>query len=116
MVLPCFLRLSLSVSLALFLAACAGPLARGETQFAEGQYPAAEQTLAALEPASHSWGGAARAEYALYRGLTLAALGDWTRGAAWLREAREAEDARPGALSYDDTRRLALALAASVPP
>jgi hypothetical protein len=92
------------------LAGCAGPLARAEAQFTDGQYPAAKQALAALESESGSWNDASRAEYALYRGLTLSALGDLSRGAAWLRDAKEAEDARPGSLSPEDARRLAAAL------
>ena len=91
------------------LAGCAGPLARAEAQFTDGQYPAAKQALAALESESRTWDAASRAEYALYRGLTLAALGDSSRGAAWLRDAKEAEDARPGSLSPEDARRLAAA-------
>jgi hypothetical protein len=96
----------------LALAGCAGPLARAEAQFADGQYPAAKQALAALESESRSWDAASRAEYALYRGLTLAALGDSSRGAAWLGDAKVAEDARPGSLSPEDARRLAAALQA----
>jgi hypothetical protein len=95
------------------LAGCAGPLAQAEAQFTGGQYPAAKQAFAALESASRSWDAASRAEYALYRGLTLAALGDSSRGAAWLRDAKEAEDVRPGSLSPEDARRLAVALDAS---
>jgi hypothetical protein len=92
------------------LTGCAGPLAQAEAQFTDGQYPAAKQALAALESESRSWDAASRAEYALYRGLTLAALGDSSRGAAWLRDAKEAEDTRPGSLSPEDARRLAAAL------
>lgn len=90
----------------LVLAGCSGPLARAESQFAEGRYPEAKQTLIAVEADSRSWNDSRRAEYALYRGLTHAALGDRERAGTWLREARAIEDAHPGSLSPEDARRL----------
>jgi hypothetical protein len=99
--------------LALALAACSGPLSGAEAQFQKGQYPAAHQALLGLELESRSWREPARAEYALYRGLTLVALGDPGRASMWLREAKAVEDERPGSLDYDDARRLAVALASN---
>jgi hypothetical protein len=101
---------SLLVVLALGLTACSGPLAEAEAQFTKGQYPGAHQELRELEVESRSWSDASRAEYALYRGLTLVALGDRGRARDWLREAKTAEDERPGSLRYDDARRLAVAI------
>jgi hypothetical protein len=89
--------------------ACAGPLSDGEVAFRKGWYPEAKQAFAGLEDESRSWDEAQRAEYALYRGLTLAALGDRGAAAAWLREAKALEDAHPGALLAEDARRLAVA-------
>ncbi len=115
----------LAVGVAIAVAACAGPLARGEREFAQGRYPEAKRTFAALvDPARRgSFGrcvergdGRDGAVYALYRGLTLAALGDVTRAASWLDEARSRQSRCPGALSPDDARRLAVALDAFEPP
>ena len=92
----------------LVLVGCAGPLARAETEFAQGRYPEAKRDLEALAAESPSWNDAKRAEYALYRGLTYAALGDRDRASVWLREARAIEGAHPGSLSRADARRLTL--------
>ena len=93
-----------------------GPLVEGEARSGNGQYPEAKQTLAALEGESRAWNEASRAEYALYRGLTLLALGDRGRGSAWLREAKAVEDAHPGTLPYDAVRRLGVAVEANEVP
>jgi hypothetical protein len=102
--------------IALGLVACGGPLVDAETQFAKGHYPTAHQELVALEGESRSWSGADRAEYALYRGLTLIALGDRGRASEWLLEAKAAEDERPGSLRHDDARRLTVAIEANGVP
>jgi hypothetical protein len=91
---------------------CAGPLSRAESQFAEGRYPEAKQTLETVESDSRSWNDSRRAEYALYRGLTHAALGDREQAATWRHEARAIEDAHPGSLSPEDARRLKAAFEA----
>jgi TolA-binding protein len=92
------------------LAACAGPLAEGQSQFDRGSYPEAKQTFADAENASRTWSGARRARYALYRGLTLGALGDKAQAGVWLRAARALEDAHPGSLTAEEARRLHLGL------
>lgn len=108
------MRTSLAVLLA--LAACGGPLGDAESLFKKGQYPAAHQALLGLEVESRSWHDADCAEYALYLGLTLGALGDRGRAAVWLREAKAVEDGHPGSLPYDDARRLAVAIEATDVP
>ncbi len=95
------------------LIACGGALVEGESQFKKGRYPEAKQTFAALESESRSYNDAKRAEYALYRGLTLGALGDRAQAGVWLREAKAIEDAHPGSLSVTDGQRLKLALEAN---
>jgi hypothetical protein len=103
------------VALALILSslpACGSALARGESQFGKGRYPEAKQTFTQLEDDSRGWDDARRAEYALYRGLTHAALGDRAQAGVWLREAQAIEDAHPGSLSGEDGRRLAVGLEA----
>jgi hypothetical protein len=96
-----------AVALVTFTPGCGGPLREGEDAFRKGWYPQAKQSLAGLEAESRSWDDATRAEYALYRGLTLSALGDRGAAAGWLREAKSVEDAHPGALLPSDVQRLA---------
>jgi len=95
------------------LAACGGALAEGRSQFDKGSYPEAKQTFASAEVDSRSWSDAKRAEYALYRGLTLGALGDKAQAGVWLREARAIEDAHPGSLDPQEAQRLHLGLESS---
>lgn len=95
------------------LAACGGALAEGRSQFEHGSYPEAKQTFAAAEVDSRSWSDSRRAEYALYRGLTLNALGDKAHGGLWLREAKAIEDANPGCLTPEEAQRLHLGLESS---
>ena len=78
----------LLVALLVFLVACRGALAKGEAEFKRARYPSAKQVFASLEEEMRARDAATRAEYALYRGLTLAALGDRARAALWLHEAK----------------------------
>ncbi len=103
---PFALAIALAVSAAI---GCASPISRGRAQFVEGRYPDAKETWASLEIESRGWDDARRAEYALYRGLTYAALGDRDQAGIWLREARAIENAHPGSLSRDDVSRLTVA-------
>ena len=102
--------------LGVFLSACGGALADGRSQFEQGQYPDAKQTLASLEPEAARWDGARQATYALYRGLTFGALGDTARARSWLREAETLEAAHPESLSPEDRLRLKVVLEASAEP
>jgi hypothetical protein len=95
------------------LPACASALAEGESEFKKGRYPEAKQTFAALEQESARYDDGKRAEYALYRGLTLGALGDRAQSTLWLREAKALEAAHPGSLSSEDLRRMKAAIDAS---
>jgi hypothetical protein len=99
-----------------FLVACRGVLARGEAEFKRARYPSAKQVFASLEEEMRTRDVATRAEYALYRGLTLAALGDRSRAALWLHEAKDLEDQHGGTLRPDDARRLAVAMEANEVP
>jgi hypothetical protein len=98
------------------LAACGGALSEGESQFDKGRYPEAKRTFSTLELESRTWDDARRAEYALYRGLTHAALGDRAQAGVWLREAKAIEDAHPGALSHENEQRLRVGLEANDVP
>jgi hypothetical protein len=95
---------------AVLLTACGGALSRGESQFAGGSYPEAKETFASLEAESRTWDDRQRAEYALYRGLTLTALGDREHAGPWLRQARAIEEAHPGSLSTENVQRLRVGL------
>jgi tetratricopeptide (TPR) repeat protein len=98
------------------LAACGGALAEGESQFKKGRYPEAKQTFASIEAQSRSYGDGPRAEYALYRGLTLSALGDRAQAGVWLREAKAIADTNPGSLEHEDALRLKEAMEANEGP
>jgi hypothetical protein len=110
-----FERRALALAVTIVLAGCAGHLAEGESAFRRGDYPEAKRTLGALEASARSWPDERRAEYALYRGLTFAALGDGVRADRWLEQAEALEESRPGSLSPDDAHRLETALEASCP-
>jgi hypothetical protein len=99
-----------SLLFTVLLAACSGPLAEGRSQFDKGNYPEAKQIFAAAESDSRGWSDARRAEYALYRGLTLGALGDHAMAGVWLRESKAIEDAHPGSLTPEEAPRLHLGL------
>jgi len=102
--------LAVSTALVAGGAACGGPVAEGKWLFDAGRYPQAKQELALHEAESASWDGSDQAEYALYRGLTYGALGDWARAERWLATAKAIEDRRPRSLSRADARRLDIAL------
>jgi hypothetical protein len=96
--------------LLLLLTACGGALADGEASFKKGRYEEARKIFVAAEPEMHTWHDPKRAEYALYRGLTHAALGDRAAAGVWLREAKAIEDTHPGSLNSEDLARLKVAL------
>jgi hypothetical protein len=107
------MRVASVLALCLALCACGGSLAEGKSLFEKGRYPEAKQTFAASEADSRRWSDPRRAEYALYRGLTLGALGDRAQAGVWLREAQAIEQARPGSLTTEDAQRLRLGLEAN---
>lgn len=85
-------------------------MSEGESLFEKGHYAEAKQTLATIDVPGRRWTVPERARFALYRGLTFGALGDLPRAATWLREARELENAHPGALETEDFLRLSAAV------
>ncbi len=110
------MRLPAACTLWVTLAACGGALAEGESEFKKGRYPEAKQTFASLEEEAAHYDDSKRAEYALYRGLTLGALGDTAEAAIWVREAKALEAAHPGSLSQEDARRMKTAIDAADEP
>jgi hypothetical protein len=103
---PALAVFSLLVALAASLGACGGPFSEGKSEFQAGHYPHAKELFASIEAESRTYDERDRAGYALYRGLTLNALGDRAQGSVWLREAKAIEDTRPGTLSPEDALRL----------
>jgi hypothetical protein len=104
------MRVAIAIAIASLVVACASALADGRAQFDKGRYPEARQTFVAAEAESRAWSDAKRAEYALYRGLTHAALGDKAAAGVWLGEAKAIVDTHPSALSAEDAERLKLGL------
>jgi hypothetical protein len=105
-----------AVLLALVTLSCGTPLSDAEALFEKGQYPASHEALLGLDVEHRSWDEPERAEYALYLGLTLLALGDGGEARMWLCEAKAVEDAHPGSLRYRDLRRLSVAIASNPVP
>ena len=93
-----------------------GGLVRRRGPVPRGRYREAKQTFAWLEPDASRWDDPKRAEYALYRGLTLAALGNRAPSVMWLREAKAIEAGHPGALSVEDLHTLDIALQTAEAP
>ncbi len=110
------LVLPVLVVLELVTTACGTPLSDAEALFERGQYPASHQALLGLDGEHGSWDEPDRAEYALYLGLTLLALGDGGQARVWLGKAKAVEDAHPGSLRYRDVRRLSVAIASNPVP
>jgi hypothetical protein len=103
-------RRILSIGLLVSVSGCGGALAEGQSQFQNGRYAEAKQTFASCEAESRSWADERRARYALYRGLTLGALGDRAQAGVWLREAKAIHEVHPASLSGEDAQRLRLGL------
>ena len=91
-------------------AGCGGALSEGRYEFSKGRYSEAKQTFLSAEVETRGWSAGDQAEYALYRGLTHAALGDRAAASAWLSLAKTIERAAPGSLSERDASRLAIGM------
>lgn len=82
-------------------AGCTGYVKRGSALYADGRYIEAAEVF---ERTEHRLGESTprqRAEYGLYRGMTLLVLGDLTNAQRWLAYAYEVEREAPGALRED---------------
>jgi hypothetical protein len=110
------MRPSLAVAIAaVSLLACGGPLAEAKIDYRKGLYAQARDELLHAEVDSHTWEDGRRAEYALYRGLTHAALGERAAASLWLHEAKAIESAHPGSLAADERSRLTITLESIAP-
>lgn len=87
-------------------AGCATPLGRAEAALGDGRFPAAAADLRAYEVRARQLPPAARARYALYRGLAELGLGNARAADRWLRVAWDADRSDPGC--FDDREHGAL--------
>ncbi|HTM43859.1 MAG TPA: hypothetical protein VL137_02830 [Polyangiaceae bacterium] len=74
--------------------------------YSQGNYIEAEDEFDRAEPNLQQWSLAQRAEYGLYRGLTLLKLGDLVRAQQWLHYSTELQRSAPSSLS--DRQKLQL--------
>lgn len=95
-------RLLAALTLALPLAAgCEGHVRRGSVLYADGRYVEAAEVFEQTELRLTEYTPRERAEYGLYRGMTLLVLGDLPNARRWLTYAYEVERVAPGALRTD---------------
>ncbi|MEZ4220881.1 MAG: hypothetical protein R3B13_08125 [Polyangiaceae bacterium] len=83
------------------LAGCGNYVQRGSTLYADGRYIEAAEVFERTEYRLTEFSSKERAEYGLYRGMTLLVLGDLNRAHRWLAYAYEVERANPGTLRSD---------------
>jgi hypothetical protein len=101
------LALALSIALvAVGVAGCSSYVKRGAALYADGRYVEAAEVYERTEARLPESSPRQRAEYGLYRGLTLLVLGDLRNAHRWLTYAYDVERAAPGSLGTD--RRMML--------
>ena len=83
------------------MTACNGYVKRGSALYADGQYIEAAEVFERTEHRLTESPPRERAEYGLYRGMTLLVLGDLRNAHRWLAYAYEIERAFPGSLRAD---------------
>lgn len=85
----------------LTLAGCSGYVKRGSALYADGRYIEAAEVFERTEYRLHNSSPRERADYGLYRGMTLLVLGDLHNAQRWLSYSYEVERAHPGSLRPD---------------
>jgi hypothetical protein len=80
---------------------CEGYVRRGSTLYADGRYVEAAEVFERTEQRLPESTPRQRAEYGLYRGMTLLVLGDLANARRWLSYAYDVERVYPGALRSD---------------
>jgi hypothetical protein len=105
---PCWMRpmrASITVAstllVATLLCACGGSVRRGATLYADGRYIEAAEVFERTEYRLRESSTRERAEYGLYRGMTMLVLGDLRNAHRWLTYAYDMERYDPGTLSND---------------
>jgi tetratricopeptide (TPR) repeat protein len=83
------------------LTACEGYIRRGSTLYADGRYIEAAEVFERTEDRLPQSTPREKAEYGLYRGMTLLVLGDLDQARRWLGYAYEIERTQPGTLRHD---------------
>jgi len=86
---------------ATLLCACGGSVRRGATLYSDGRYIEAAEVFERTEYRLREVSTRERAEYGLYRGMTMLVLGDLRNAHRWLTYAYEIERYEPGSLSGD---------------
>ena len=82
-------------------AGCETHVRRGSTLYGDGRYVEAAEVFEQTEYRLANFTPRERAEYGLYRGMTLLVLGDLPNARRWLTYAYEVERVVPGALRVD---------------
>jgi hypothetical protein len=85
----------------LAVSACSGYVKRGSALYADGRYVEAAEVFERTEHRLEEASPRERAEYALYRGMTLLVLGDLRNCHRWLAYAYQVEKSVPGSLRGD---------------
>lgn len=97
-----FVRLfACALVVALGVTACESYVRRGSTLYADGRYIEAAEVFERTENRLGDATDRERAEYGLYRGMTLLVLGDLKNARRWLSYAYEIERRNPGTLRAD---------------
>lgn len=95
-------RIALALALAVpLLAGCETHVRRGTTLYADGRYVEAAEVFERTEYRLAAYTPRERAEYGVYRGMTLLVLGDLQNARRWMTYAYEVERVAPGALRSD---------------
>jgi hypothetical protein len=85
----------------LLITGCSSYVKRGEALYADGRYIEAAEVFERTEGRVGEASPRQRAEYGMYRGLTLLVLGDLSNARRWMNYAYVVERAIPGTLSTD---------------
>ena len=91
---------------ALCLLACSTSVRRGATLYADGRYIEAAEVFERNEHQLRALSPQEQAEYGIYRGMTLLALGDVASAQRWMAYAYDVERANPGTLSAEGRGQL----------
>jgi hypothetical protein len=81
--------------------ACETHVRRGSVLYADGRYVEAAEVFEQTEHRLAGFTPRERAEYGLYRGMTMLVLGDLSNARRWLTYAYEVERVAPGSLRAD---------------
>lgn len=81
--------------------ACEGYVRHGSVLYADGRYIEAAEVFERTEHRIGEYTPREKAEYGLYRGMTLLVLGDLGNARRWMTYAYEVERANPGTLRAD---------------